>query len=61
MFDRGLVEIRPNPMGRPAAFFTEVGLEGLRLLLQESRAMDRERFAYLRRKLGVHAPTGDEG
>jgi hypothetical protein len=30
MLDRGLVEIRPNPMGRQAAVFTEAGLEGLR-------------------------------
>src|ERR671933_899905 len=47
MLDRGLVEIRPNPMGRPAAFFTEAGLEGLRRLLQDCRAMDPERFAHL--------------
>src|SRR3954447_19408152 len=28
MLDRGLVRIGTNPMGRPAAFFTEAGLEG---------------------------------
>src|SRR4051795_13541028 len=44
MLDRGLVEIRPNPMGRAAAFFTEAGLGGLRLLLQDRRVMDQERF-----------------
>jgi len=33
MFDRGLVRIGANPMGRPAAFFTETGLEGLWQLL----------------------------
>src|SRR5215208_5589322 len=44
MLDRGLVEIRPNPMGRPAAFFTETGLEGLRQLLQGRRVMDPERM-----------------
>src|SRR3954462_7885092 len=43
MLDRGLVEIRPNPMGRPAAFFTEAGMEGLRVLLRDSRAMESER------------------
>src|ERR671938_378407 len=32
MLDRGLVRIGTNPMGRAAAFFTETGLEGLRLL-----------------------------
>ena len=56
MLNRGLVEIRPNPTGRPAAFFTEAGLEGLRQLLRNSRAMDHERFGYLRRQLGVDAP-----
>ena len=56
MLDRGLVEIRPNPMGRPAAFFTEAGLAGLRQLLRNSRAMDHERYGYLRRQLGVDAP-----
>jgi hypothetical protein len=62
MLDRGLVEIRPNPMGRPAAFFTEAGMEGLRQLLRDSRAMDSERFDYLRRKLGMgdHWPMKDK-
>jgi hypothetical protein len=60
MLDRGLVEIRPNPMGRPAAFFTETGLEGLRQLLQGRRVMDPERYGYLRRELGVDDPAGEE-
>ena len=50
---RRSVEIHPNPMGRQAAFFTEVGLAGLRQLLRNSRAMDHERFGYLRRQLGM--------
>src|SRR3712207_1981436 len=53
MLERGLVEIRPNPMGRHAAFFTETGLEALRQLLQDRRAMNPERFAHLRRELGM--------
>src|SRR3954451_16400512 len=61
MLDRGLVRIGTNPMGRPAAFFTEVGLEGLRQLLQNRRAMDPERFDHLRRALGVGEPLADEG
>src|SRR4051794_22118915 len=61
MLDRGLVRIGTNPMGRPAAFFTESGLEGLRQLLRDSRAMDSERFDYLRRELGVGDPPADEG
>src|ERR671932_1665367 len=60
MLDRGLVRIGTNPMGRAAAFFTEAGLEGLRQLLQESRAMDPVRYGYLRRELGVDDPPADE-
>ena len=59
MLDRGLVRIGTNPMGRPAAFFTEAGLEGLRQLLRESQAMDSERYDYLRRELGVGEPLSD--
>src|SRR3954454_8848951 len=61
MLDRGLVRIGTNPMGRPAAFFTEAGLEGLRQLLRNSQAMDHERFGYLRRELGVDDPPVDKG
>ena len=60
MLDRGLVEIRPNPMGRQAAFFTEAGLEALRQLLQESRAMDPARYGYLRQELGMEPWSGSE-
>ena len=61
MLDRGLVKIGTNPTGRLAAFFTEAGLEGLRQLLQDRRAMDPERFDYLRRELGVGDLPEDEG
>src|SRR3954453_22568433 len=44
MLDRRLVRIGTNQMGRAAAFFTEAGLNGLRQLLQESRAMDPVRY-----------------
>jgi hypothetical protein len=60
MLDRGLVRIGANPTGRAAAFFTEIGLEGLRLLLQDRRAMDPERYVYLRRELGVGDPVTEE-
>ena len=56
MLDRGLVTIGTNPMGRPAAFFIETGLEGLRQLLQDRRVMDPGRFDHLRRALGVDDP-----
>src|SRR5690242_19124808 len=52
MLDRGLVEIRPARLGA-RAFFTEAGLRDLRELLLDRRAMDPERFAHLRRELGL--------
>jgi hypothetical protein len=52
MLDRGLVEIRSSLLG-PRAFFTEAGLQELRALLQNRRALDPERFAHLRRELGL--------
>jgi hypothetical protein len=61
MLDRGLVRIRTNPMGQAAAFFTEAGIDGLRRLLRDSRAMDSERYGYLRRELGVDGPPAGEG
>ncbi len=52
MLERGLVELRPGPIG-PRAVFTEAGLEALLRLLRDRRAMDPARFAHLRRELGL--------
>ena len=52
MLDRGLVEIKPARLGA-RAFFTEAGIQELRALLRDRRAMDPERFAHLRRELGL--------
>ncbi len=57
MLGRGLVEVRPAPIGHRAVF-TEAGLAALRLLLADRRAMDPARFAHLRRELGLDA-SGD--
>jgi hypothetical protein len=54
MLERGLVELRPGPIG-PRAVFTEAGVEALRRLLRDRRAMDPARFAHLRRELGLDA------
>jgi len=54
MLDRGLIELRPGPFGWPAAFFTMTGLDALRQLLRDPRAMDPERFAHLRQELGIN-------
>ena len=58
LLDRGLVEVGPGRYG-PRAFFTEAGLAELRALLQDRRAMDPERFAHLRRELGLDAGGAD--
>jgi hypothetical protein len=52
MMARGLVAIRQESRW-PVAFFTEVGLRELRLLVLDRRAMDPARFAHLRRELGL--------
>jgi len=57
LLDRGLVEVGPGRYGS-RAFFTEAGLAELRLLLGDRRAMDPERFAHLRRELGLDAGEG---
>ena len=58
LLDRGLVEVGPGRCG-PRAVFTEAGLVELRALLQDRRAMDPERFAHLRRELGLDAGEAD--
>ncbi len=45
-------QLRPGRIG-PRAVFTEAGLEALRRLLRDRRAMDPARFAHLRRELGL--------
>ena len=52
LLDRGLVEVGRGRYG-PRARFTGAGLRELRLLLEDRRAMDPERFAHLRRELGL--------
>src|ERR671929_1051763 len=54
LLDRGLVEVGRGKYGS-CAFFTAAGLEELRALLEDRRAMDPERFAHLRRELGLDA------
>jgi hypothetical protein len=52
MLERGLMELRTTSRG-PHAFFTEKGVAALRQLMLDRRAMDPERFAHLRRELGL--------
>ena len=57
LLDRGLVEVGPGRYGS-RAFFTAAGLAELRALLEDRRAMDPERFAHLRRELGLDTGEG---
>ena len=59
LLGRGLVEVRPGPVGYRAVF-TEAGLAALRRLLADRRAMDPARFAHLRRELGLDPPGQDD-
>ncbi len=54
----GLVEVSPEPPSilGTRAYFTPAGLEALRALLRDRRAMDPERFGHLRRELGLDPP-----
>jgi len=55
MVQRGLVEVRAGGHPRlPRAFFTEAGVDALRELAQDRRALDPARFAHVRRELGLH-------
>ena len=58
---RGLVAVSsmaPTILGT-RAHFTPAGLEALRMLLQDRRAMDPARFSHLRRELGLN-PSGED-
>jgi hypothetical protein len=50
--ERGLMELRTTSRGR-RAFFTQKGLSTLRRLVLDRRAINPERFAHLRRELGL--------
>jgi len=52
MVDRGLLTVGTGVWGF-AAFFTAAGIEALRQLLGDCRAMDPLRFAHLRAELGI--------
>ena len=58
---RGLVALSPEPPSilGTRAYFTATGLEALRALLRDRRAMDPERFGHLRRELGLDPPGED--
>ena len=60
LLDRGLAEVGRGKYGS-RAFFSEAGFAELRALLQDRRAMDPERFAHLRRELGLDTGEGAAG
>jgi hypothetical protein len=52
LLDRGLVEIGPDRIGWKATF-TEAGVQALRALAQDRRALDPARYPRLRAELGL--------
>ena len=62
MVQRGLVEVRAGGHPRlPRAFFTEAGVDALRQLARDRRAMDPARFAHVRRELGLNEDDDETG
>ena len=57
LIERGLMRVGPEVvMGGRRATFTPAGLDALRHLLQDRRALDPERFAHVHEELG---PDGE--
>jgi hypothetical protein len=57
MIDRGLLEVRPDTYQRPHAYFTDRGLDALRLLLSKSRmGLGTGRYDHLWEDLGLPPP-----
>jgi hypothetical protein len=61
LIERELVVLSSEPPSilGTRAHFTPAGLDALRELLQDRRAMDPERFAHLRRELGFDSAEAD--
>lgn len=54
IIDRGLMEVSAEPPF-PRVYFTEAGIAALRLLAQDRRFMDPQKFAHVRAELGLEA------
>lgn len=60
LLDRGLMRL--DETGRlPKLFFTGAGLASLRAMMMETRFADPEKFAHIRRELGIDAPDAAPG
>lgn len=57
LLERGLVEIGPGRYG-PCARFTPAGLDALRIMARDRRALDPKQYAHIRQELGMDG--GDE-
>ena len=54
LIKRGLVEVGPGHYG-PCARFTPAGLNALRAMAQDRRALDPKQYAHVREELGLQA------
>jgi hypothetical protein len=52
MLERGLLEIGPDSIGFRARF-TPAGIDALRLLAQDRRALDPTQYPHIRQELGI--------
>ena len=52
LIERGLVEIGPGHYG-PCARFTKAGLDALRAMARDRRALDPKQYGHIRDELGV--------
>jgi hypothetical protein len=56
MLERGLLEIGPDSIGFRARF-TPAGIDALRRLAQDRRALDPKQYAHIREELGIGPGT----
>jgi hypothetical protein len=55
LLERGLIDLPAEELGR-RAYFTQTGLAALKLLYEDGRYLDPDRFGHLRAELGIPEP-----
>ena len=55
LLERGLMDLPAEELGR-RAYFTQTGLAALKLLYEDGRYLDLDRYGHLRAELGIPEP-----
>ncbi len=55
LIDRGLIDLPAEDLGQ-RAYFTQTGLAALKVLYEDGRYLDPDRFGHLRAELGIPEP-----